>query len=422
MQINKLSNSNQSFFGKPLSSFLLKNKNNSKQYKYMQEACYKLGDMLGQPASRLTKITKNANIEQFNFLRTMANKYHKQNFYGIKEDSDHILNIYSMVEKPLPAHMNIVYRNTDSFESLEKIFSLARDERSLEFVESLQHDILKDSSCPSKIIIDLLSSKNRIMYINKPQNYTSYLKLHADNKDAIKNLDELIETGRYSKTRSDAQYAISKLMKKKTIGVAMAGKTSNLQEAYTQERGSFLKAFVENFMPKKRTPKEITQNVVVEMYSTVNHENAKLRQGIMEMFKRPSADKTAEINEMKILFDKIDTNEDVKKFVQMALDKDLKIGSVAELNEVLETTPLKKANIFFNNAKKIIETSSGEERKTALVTELENPFFIPKTSQKGKAKMVRMFDNRQQPEGFFSRAVKLIENKINQYRYNKMVA
>jgi len=422
MHINKLNNSNQSFYGKPLSSFLLKNKNNSKQYKYMQEACYKLGGMIGQPTSRLAKMTENADVKQFNFLRTMANKYHKQNFYGIKEDSDHILNIYSMVDKPLPAHMNIVSRSTDSFESLEKIFSLARDEKSLEFVENMQHDILKDSSNPSKLIIDMLSSKNRIMYINKPQNYTSYLKLHADNKDAVKNLDELIETGRYSKTRSDAQYAVSKLMKKKTIGVAMAGKTSNLQEAYTQERGSFLKALVENFMPKKKTPKEATQNVVVEMYSTLNHDNAKLRQGVMEMFKRPSADKTADIKEMKILFDKIDTNEDAKKFLQKAVAKDLKIGSVAELNEVLETTPLKKANIFFNNAKRIIETSSGEERKTALIAELENPFFTPKTPIRGKARIVRLYNNQPEKEGFFSRAAKIIENKINQYRYSKIAA
>jgi hypothetical protein len=74
----------------------------------------------------------------------------------------------------------------------------------------------------------------------------------------------------------------------------------------------------------------------------------------------------------------------------------------------------------FNNAKRIIERSAGEERKTALVAELENPFFESKLPQKGKAKMVRMF--APQKDDFLTRTYKIIENKINQYRYSRMSA
>ena len=125
---------------------------------------------------------------------------------------------------------------------------------------------------------------------------------------------------------------------------------------------------------------------------------------------------------MQSLFNKIDKDSDAKSFVQKAIDKDLKIGSIKELNEVLSVTPLKKANIFFNNAKRIIERSTGKERTQALVEELENPFFESKAPKIQKARIVRMFSDRPQKEGFFSRTVKIIENKFNQFRYNRMSA
>ena len=79
-------------------------------------------------------------------------------------------------------------------------------------------------------------------------------------------------------------------------------------------------------------------------------------------------------------------------------------------------------NIFFNNAKRIIERSSGEERKNALILELENPFFEPKTPQQSKARIIRMFGNGVQKDDWITRTYKTIENKINQFRFYRMSA
>ena len=76
-------------------------------------------------------------------------------------------------------------------------------------------------------------------------------------------------------------------------------------------------------------------------------------------------DKNSELREMQALFDRIDSDEEAHKFVKKAINKDMKINSIAELNEVLDTVSLKKANVFFNNVKRIVELSYGEERKTA---------------------------------------------------------
>ena len=421
MQINKIDNNN--FNGIGAKRLIQNNYAKEKQYKYMQEACSKFGGMIGQSPARLMELTRDASTKQFTFLKAMVNKYNYKNFDNVKENSEHILNIYSMVEKPSALHVNIVNKFEDSFESLEKIFSLAKDEKTLEYVENLQYGTLKDTNNPSKIIVDLLSSKNREKYISKPESYASYLKLHSDDENAVNKLDELIETGRYSKMRSDAQLAIKRIMRKQNVKVAMAGKTSDLERMYTKDRENFLTSLIKAFIPARKEPKEETKSMVVEMYGTLNSENAKLRNAIIERFKgAPIKDRTAEIIEMQTLFNRIDKDNDAKSFVQKAISKDLKIASIEELNEILNIAPLKKANIFFNNAKRIIERSSGDERKTALIVELENPFSESKQPRNQKARIVRMFADKPQKESIFTKTVKIIENKINQYRYSRLSA
>ena len=393
-----------------------------KEYKYMKEACYKFSDVTGKSLTEVQNLTKGATLDQFTFLKTMVNKFNYKKLHSIEDRSEHIFNIYAMVEKPSAQHLNIVRKTNDSFESIEKIFSLAKDKESLEYVENLQYNELKDSKNASKLIIDLLSSKNKDRYMANSERYSSYLKLNANNENAVKNLDNLLETGNYNRLRYDAQLAIRKLLKKQRIATAMAGKTEDLEKMYTKDRANFLKLLVKDFFPVRKTPKEETKAVIVDMYSSLNSENAKLRNAIVERFKyTPKNSRSAEIVEMQKLFKTIDDNKDAQIFVQKAISKDLNIGTIEELNEVLAVAPLKKANVFFNNAKRIIEQSGREERKTALVQELENPFFKPKQPVK-QARIFRIRSSYEQEEGFFSRTARIIENKINQFIYTHMAA
>ena len=106
----------------------------AKEYKFMKEACYRFSDVMGRPLSEVQDLTRGATVDQFTFLKTMVNKFNYKKLHSIQDQSDHIFNIYSMVEKPSAQHLNIVRKTNDSFESLEKIFSLAKDKESLEFV------------------------------------------------------------------------------------------------------------------------------------------------------------------------------------------------------------------------------------------------------------------------------------------------
>lgn len=395
-----------------------------RESKFKQEACYRISGLTGVPLSEIQKMTVNAGIDNLTFLKALSNKFHYNRAHSIKEQAEHVLNIYSIVEKPTAQHLNILRKTNDSFESLEKIFSLAKNKETLQFIEDLQYNELKHSNIASKIIIDLLSSKNADRYIANTERYSSYLELNSDNKDAVKTLDKLIEAGKYSRFRFDAQLAVNKMFRLQRIETAMAGKNKDLEVMYSKEREGFLKNIIKNFMPVKNTPKEETKAVVVEMYGSLNSANSKLRNAIVESFKNPTASNNQEeLAEMQKLFARIDSDKDVNIFVQKAISKDLRLNSIAELNEIIDTIPLKKANIFFNNTKRIIETTEGEERKTALIVEMENPFYKAKNPKKHSAKMVRMFaDNTAEKDDIFTKVYKIIENKINQYRYSKLSA
>ena len=389
--------------------------------KFIQESCVKLSSLMDQPTAKVLELTKDSDMNRFAFLQKMVNKYNFDNKKNIRHNSENILNIYSMVKNPTPMHFNIVEKTKDSFESVEKMFNLAKDNESLEFIQNMQYDVLKDKQNSSQIIIDLLSSKNRDKYVNNTKDYKSFIKLHADNTDAVEKLDKLVDSGKYNRYRYDAQLAVKKLMKNKNIQVAMAGKTHNLEQTYSEGRGNFLKKIIKGFMPPKNNPTDKTKNTVVDMYNTLNSENTQLRYDIIDYFRyNRSVDKSAEIVEMKNLFDKIDKDEEAKKFVKKAISKDLKVGSIAELNEVLDTVPLKKANIFFNNTQRIIEQTNRDGRKTALIKEMENPFYRPEKSQ--RAKMVKLYDPYNSNEGLISKAAKYIENKINQFRFYHLAA
>ena len=395
-----------------------------RESKLKQETCYRISGITGVPLSEIQELTINANPDNLTFLKALSNKFHYNRAHSIKEPPEHLLNIYSIVDKPTAQHLNILRKNNDSFEALEKIFTLAKDKEALQFVEDLQYNELKNSSYASKIIIDLLSSKNADRYIANTEKYSSYLELNADNKDAVKILDNLIETGKFSRFRFDAKLAVKNLFRKQRVETAMAGKTNDLEMMYSKEREGFLKNIIKNFMPAKNTPKEETKAIVVEMYGSLNSANSKLRNAIVERFRKPaSSDNTKELAEMQKLFTRIDTDKDANTFVQKAISKDLRLDSIAELNEIIDIIPLKKANIFFNNTKRIIEKTDGEERKTALIIEMENPFYEAKNPRKHSAKMIRMFaDNTAEKDDIFTKAYKIIENKINQYRYSRLSA
>lgn len=374
--------------------------------------------LLGEPSYVIEKLTKDADDTKVSFLEALAKKYLSRNHRlpdNQKDSSGDMLDIYKSVENPTQEHFDIVTRTTDGFRTLKKIFSLANDKESIAAVLDLQCNILKRSPNSSEIIINLLSSDYKKTYVKDLNNFKSYLTLNSNNTDAVKNLDNLLKTNSYDSKLYDSKLEIKKLLQNRKAKDFISKIEDSLAENYTEERGKFLTLLTTDYLAHKRQLKFVDSKKIMDMYLSTNAENVEIRNDILNKFKylaKNSAD--GELYELKLLFAKIEENKDARKFVQNTVDRNMPVDSVFDLNTIMSQVDLNKANYFFDNVKRIVALSRGEERELALKNEIENPFFEPKT--KNYSKMLS-YKNIYNISRKINRIKKYVNNQINLFLY-----
>ena len=416
-------NSKISHKGIPASTMLLRRLSGVSTRELKSSSMF-IGHLLGETPLSVEKVINNVSASRIQFLKDLAKKYNIRNAelpLAQKEGKEELFKIFETVEKPLPAHFDVLRKSQGGFDSVRTIFSLAKDEKSLEFVSSLQRKTLRDSLNQSATIIDILKSKHKSTYIDNIEDYASYLKLNSDRLDALKELDSSIENHRYDGKKYDAELAINQLMKLKTVRDYAKSLNSKLIENYTPEHGTFLWRLSNRLMHKRLDAKQVNKTEFLNLYKTTSKENLKLRLAVLDNFKYTSnADDKNELKELQKLFKKVENDEETKKFVTNAVEQGLAVNSIRELNSVIEKiSSLKKANYFFENVRRIVALSEGEERQIALKNELENPFFAP--MQKRKTRIWKVRDNVQD-YGTLGKMQKFIQNKVKVFIFNKFVS
>ncbi len=391
------------------------------------DTCYHMADIIGQKAQTIIDLTRHASQRKISFMRSMVSRYNARNFNlsgNMKEDSTPIINIYKMVGKPESAHFNIIGKTDASFSSIEKIFGAAQDKKSLEFAQNMQHSILGDSKKSADLIVEMLQSPNKKTYIAEMEDYVSYLKLNADNQNAVKDLEKMLKNGSYDRKVYDARLDVKNILNNSAIS-SVIGKDSEILEKYYSKSGSrFLRQMASEYIPHRQHITGACANDILDMYKTTKPENLHTRLEILDRFKYATKDalgqngEEAEIKAMRKLFDRMDKDKHSAKFVQNLLGDDIQVSSVRELLEVLDLVPAQKGEIFHKNVARIVKYTNAEERAQALKTELENPFFMPESVALQKRDMIRYGFAKK--ESRFSRFVKSVENRVNQYKYNKL--
>ena len=162
-------NNNVTFEGWGIKSFIPKKNIRSERVQgIIHDACERYGNIIGVRTSELLELTKDANETRMQFLKSLVTNYNARNFTragNLKEDPNGLIETFKTVENPEIAHFGIV-KNTDApLELLPKLFTVATDKKSLEFVQKIQHEVLGGGKNAIKIITDLLSSENNQEYI-----------------------------------------------------------------------------------------------------------------------------------------------------------------------------------------------------------------------------------------------------------------
>lgn len=395
-----------------------------KERKFL-DSCYHMANVIGQKAQTIIDLTRNATQRKISFMKSMVSRYNARNFYlspNLKEDSTPIINIYKMVGRPESAHFNIINKTDAPFRSIEKIFSVAKDKKSLEFAQRMQHNILGESKNSADMIVDMLKSPNKSSYMAKTEDYVSYLKLNRDNADAVKDLEKMLQGGSYNRTVYDAKLDVKNIMHINPVAAVLGNDSELLERHYSKSGMKLLKCMASEYIPRRQHITPACANDILEMYKTAKPENLRTRMEIVERFKYATKDnlgqisEEAEIKSMRKLFDRMDKDKHVAGFVDKVLGDDIRVSSASEFLEILDAVPAQKAEIFHKNVARIVKYTQGEERTIALQNEIENPFFITKTAAENRKDMIRYGFAKK--ESRFSKFMKSVENKFNQYKYS----
>lgn len=421
----KIGNENVSFEGfGDLRALMPKSKTISpRKQEALRDECRRFGNIIGVQTSDLIELTQNATDTRFQFLKSLVAKYNARNFsrgQNLKESPESLIESFKAVKEPHIVHFNIINRSDAPFSVIEPLLKAANDKESLEFVQKMQHEVLGSSKNSFKLMTDMLTSPNKEKYIKNSSNYASYLKVNANNENAVKELDKMIANGTYNRTFYDGQVAIKGLMQAENVRSALESETKFLEKNYSKEGEKFLKSIFFDFLAHKKNLSKEDFDEILKMYKTTNTDNINTRLDILKRFRilRKNGNNDtpkSEIKAMKKLFERMDSDKSSANFVYKILGDDIKVPTIRELNAILDVVPSKKAEIFHKNIARICKYTDEEERIDALRKEVENPLFKPKKT--GKISSKSIIDVK---ESKFSVIARMLENKINKMRYSKI--
>ena len=351
-------------------------------------ACTYACHMLQEQPSEIEQILYNANETGIRFFKSLARKFNLRNAELPKskwENKEDLFQIFGMVKNITPKHFDILKKTQEGFDSLKNIFNLAQDNKTLDFVSKLQTEVLETGQGQSNIIIGLLNSKYKPMFMQRIEQFKSYFKLNAKNPNALTELEHIIDKNRFDGKKFDAELAIKQLMQFKVVRDCTKAIETDLIKYYTKDGERFLWRLSNKLQNHKAKIINMDKKDVVYIYKTITPENIDLRLGVLDKFCDFSENKCyKELKELKKLFNTVEQNSEAKEFVLKSIKRGLAVNSAEELNAVIKGTKLDKANYFFDNIKRIIALSEDDVRKDALLNEIENPFFFPDKKKNNK--------------------------------------
>ena len=384
-------------------------------------ACTYVGHLLQEQPASIEQILYGADGKGIRFFKNLARKFNLRNAELPKskwESKEDLIQIFDLIKDITPVHFDILRKTQEGFDSLKKIFSLAQDNKTLDFVSKLQSDVLGAEQKQSNIIIGLLNSKNKPLFMQKAEQFKSYFKLNEKNPNALTELEHKIDKNCFDGKKYDAELAVKNLMQFKIVRDCANKIETDLIKYYTKAGERLLWRLSNKLQNDKAKLINMDKKDFVNIYKTTTPDNIELRLGVLDKFCDFSVNRCyRELKELKKLFKTIEQNKEAKEFVLNSTKRGLGVNSAEEMNTVVESVNLKKANYFFDNVKRIVALSEGDIRKDALLNELENPFFVP--GQKRTTKILHKEGNISD-YGFIGRINVYLKNKVKVFIYNNI--
>ena len=387
---------------------------------------------LGQDVETIIDITKGASLKKLGLLDRLTNRALSMT-YGqpekVKETGDYAVSIFQKIKRPLSSQKYIISHGHGSMGTLDRVFTAAHnDPKRFKLAERVNREILGTTPKAKhpELTAELLESKNSDKYVQDFDNYKSYLLLNKDDENAVKKLDSLVESGQYNARKYDIEVENNNIFTSGGLIETPVLNRKTIAENYTPEGNAFINHFINRFGVKGDALKAGNDKDLLDMYKSTTKDNLETRQAILDHFQyhkffnvnkieQPNKE-NKEVSALKELFQKIETDKHAKSFVEKTMNDDTNIGTVQEYVDILNSTEPKKLDIYYSNAKNIMNQTSGERRLKVLGKEIENPFY--KTPERIEQENYEIQEGYAKKPSIIRHAKKYIINKFNELKYS----
>ena len=404
----------------------------------------RISSFLDREYKDVKALLKGSTEKRAEFLNNLADRYNSKYFYTpqeLRESPDKVFEIYKKFRHPHRQHFNIIAHFDGSFAELEKVLEGVKDKDSYEFIKTMQKSVLKGEDSERSILFEALKSPNRKKFVQHFEDYEHYFKLNRKNKNAVAELDKLIESGKYKKLDYEREFVLRDFYERfpQYIGNPVITK-ENLAKYYSQSGVDFLDECFGMLKPESYTEKGMQS--VLNMYKTTNPDNFRVRKSLFREFLakytnyfdsysgrslrlQKDASKTEEgLQILENLFNKMDNNSAAEKFLRKAVYDKTHDLSLADYELILNTIPAKKASVYFENICRVLPQMSSKEEKVAfLQKQVSNPFFETAKMAERKKDLKKYSYVK---ESVFDKAIIVLRNIIDRVRYalsfNKKIA
>lgn len=324
-----------------------------------------LGLLLDISSNDVEYLTQPQKKYKFNLLYDLADKYNRERGHlnkGQQKESFNILiKIFDKINDPQYVHHKLLSHTNYSFNDIKKIIELSNNEKSkLSLINNLldvkgQHN--KDKKISANVVMHFLTIPTSNKVAKDFEAYKPYIILNQDKPNVAEMLDAQIKKGYYPKyyanklaveQRIKGSTLLANLDKNKIIKNFDSNKLNILERfdnIYAAQTGVSTLSKEENAILMEKT-----NDILWDIYDSTNSKNLNLRKDLIKYTERHTPFEKrledASLEEYLELFNNIDYNKDVKKYVKNALKNHYNIISIKELNKLIEHNDIKLLNKY----------------------------------------------------------------------------
>lgn len=282
-------------------------------------------------------------------------------------------------------HISLIKHSNYTVEELSRIYKAVKDSPQKNELMSKLLNTAQDSS--KKTHINSFAMKEFLEMKQVPElnrNYALYkpfIEVNAEFPHAAKVLTQQLE----NKTFNPEYYkkiADITSMKKKFDSIKLVD-DKVLTNNYSHEGLTVLGRLDIEYSSKGKYI-DTQSEFLTSIYKSTNEKNSEIRNAIIKRLVKDvpvsQVENKASIETLDYIFNSVDYRPDVRKFVEIVLDKNINISSPEMLSEIISKVNLNKVNENLPNLKRIIRLSKNDNNKLIklLNENIENTNYLKK--------------------------------------------